>query len=77
MTQNGDVYRNAIAERVNGILKIDYLLNQTFASILQVITSVKQSISIYNNERPHLSLGYQTPQVVYQKSCNQFSIDQL
>ena len=77
MTQNGDVYQNAVAERVNGILKIDFLLNQTFASIQQAITSVKQSISIYNTERPHLSLGYQTPQAVYHKSCNQLSINQL
>ena len=69
MTQNGDVYQNAVAERVNGISKIDFLLNQTFASMQQAITSVKQSISIYNTERPHLSLGYQTPQAVYQKGC--------
>ena len=33
MTQNGDVYQNAVAERVNGILKIDFLLNHTFGSI--------------------------------------------
>ena len=76
MTQNGDVYQNAVAERVNGILKIDFLLNQTFASIHQATTSVKQSISIYNNERPHLSLGYQTPQAVYQKGCQKLSINQ-
>ena len=76
MTQNGDVYQNAVAERVNGILKIDFLLNQTFTSIHQAIRSVKQSISIYNNERPHLSLGYQTPQAVYQKNCQKLSINQ-
>ena len=76
MTQNGDVYQNAVAERVNGILKTDFLLNQTFASIQQATTSVKQSISIYNTERPHLSLGYQTPQAVYQKSRQQLSINQ-
>ena len=75
MTQNGDVYQNAVAERVNGILKTDFLLNQTFASY-QATTSVKQSISIYNTERPHLSLGYQTPQAVYQKSRQQLSINQ-
>ena len=69
MTQNGDVYQNAVAERVNGILKIDFFLNQTFASIHQATTGVKQSISIYNSERPHLSLGYQTPQDLYQKGC--------
>ena len=68
MTQNGDVYQNAVAERVNGILKIDFLLNNTFNSIQQATANAKQSVAIYNNERPHLSLGYQTPQHVYHKS---------
>ena len=68
MTENGDVYQNAVAERVNGILKIDFLLNQTFASIQHATNSVKQSVWIYNNERPHLSLAKQTPQAVYQNS---------
>jgi transposase InsO family protein len=76
MTQDGDVYQNAVAERVNGILKIDFLLNKTFRSIHQAITCVKQSVSIYNNERPHLSLGYQTPQTVYQKCQKQLDINQ-
>ena len=68
MTQNGDVYQNAVAERVNGILKIEFLLNHTFGSIHQATANAKQSVAIYNNERPHLSLGYQTPQEVYHKS---------
>lgn len=76
MTQNGDVYQNAIAERVNGILKIDFLLNHTFKSIHQAMTRVKQSVSIYNTERPHLSLGYQTPDDVYQKSRQLLDINQ-
>ena len=76
MTQNGDVYQNAVAERVNGILKIEFLLNHTFKSIHQAIDNAKQSISIYNNERPHLSLGYQTPQTVYHKSQKQLDIKQ-
>ena len=76
MTQNGDVYQNAVAERVNGILKIDFLLNHTFESIQQATANAKQSISIYNKERPHLSLGYQTPQDVYHKSQTQLNINQ-
>ena len=76
MTQNSDVYQNAVAERVNGILKIDFFLNQTFRSIHQAVRCVKQSVSIYNNERPHLSLGYQTPQAVYQKSQKQLDMNQ-
>ena len=76
MTQNGDVYQNAIAERVNGILKIEFLLNHTFGSIQQATANAKQSVAIYNNERPHLSLGYQTPQDVYHKSQQQLAINQ-
>ena len=76
MTQNGDVYQNAIAERVNGILKIEFLLNHTFGSIQQATANAKQSVAIYNNERPHLSLGYQTPQHVYHKSQRQMIINQ-
>ncbi len=75
MTQNGDVYQNAVAERVNGILKIDFLLNQTFGSMQQATVGIKQSVSIYNNERPHLSLGYQTPEAVYQKSRQKVSLN--
>ena len=76
MTQNGDLYRNAVAERVNGILKIDFLLNHTFGSIQQATANVKQSVTIYNNERPHLSLGYQTPQDIYHKSQKQLALKQ-
>ena len=76
MTQNGDVYQNAVAERVNGILKIDFLLNHTFSSIQQATANAKQSVTIYNNERPHLSLGYQTPQDVYHKGQKQLDINQ-
>lgn len=76
MTQNGDVYQNAIAERVNGILKIEFLLNHTFGSIQQATANAKQSVAIYNNERPHLSLGYQTPQDVYHKSQKKRDINQ-
>ena len=73
MTQNGDVYQNAVAERVNGILK---RLSSESDICLDTAShqSVKQSISIYNTERPHLSLGYQTPQAVYQKTRQQLSI---
>ena len=75
MTENGDVYQNAVAERVNGILKIDFLLNQTFGSMQQATASVKQSVLIYNTERPHLSLAYQTPEAVYQKSRQKVSLN--
>lgn len=61
MTQNGDPYENAIAERVNGILKYEFLLIEGFKDHLQAINVIKESISIYNDDRPHLSCNMLTP----------------
>jgi putative transposase len=60
MTQNSDPSENAIAERVNGILKQEFLENSypTFALAKQAI---KEAVDIYNNERLHSSLGMLTP----------------
>lgn len=61
MTENGDPYRNAIAERVNGILKHEFLLIEGYISHLQALKSIKESIGIYNERRPHLSCNMLTP----------------
>jgi len=61
MTENGDPYENAVAERVNGILKHEFLLTQGFKDHLQALEVIKQSIGIYNEYRPHLSCGMLTP----------------
>ena len=61
MTENGDPYENAIAERVNGILKIEYDLNATFKDYYQANEQVKTAIDLYNNSRPHLSCDMLTP----------------
>ena len=53
--------QNAVAERVNGILKSEFYLDATFSSIEDVRTAVTQSIHIYNNIRLHTSLGMTTP----------------
>jgi putative transposase len=66
MTQNGDPYENAIAERVNGILKDEFMLGNAFRSIQEVQPVLDQAIKTYNERRPHFSLGLQTPQQVYQ-----------
>jgi len=58
MTQDGDPLENAIAERVNGILKDEYL-NQ-YHSLTTV--QLKKSIELYNEKRPHLSCDMLTPQ---------------
>ncbi len=61
MGQTGNCYDNALAERVNGILKIEYGLGHRFATIAQARLAVFQAIWLYNHERPHLSLDYRTP----------------
>lgn len=62
MTENGDPYENAIAERVNGILKDEYNLYDTFSDYLTAHEAVKIAVSKYNNKRPHASCDYMTPE---------------
>ena len=61
MTENGDPRENAIAERVNGILKTEWINDETFTSTGQAIARVADIVGIYNNVRPHLSINYLTP----------------
>lgn len=61
MTENGDPYENAIAERVNGILKDEYDLYDTFNDYNHAHEAVKIAIDKYNNQRPHRSCGMLTP----------------
>ena len=65
MTENGDPLENAIAERVNGILKLEYYLDSTFKNKEQAQASVQDAIAIYNSERTHWSLNLRTPNQVY------------
>jgi transposase InsO family protein len=67
MTDGYDCYQNALAERVNGILKTELLLHRP-ADLTQAITMVRESVAIYNGERPHLSLKMQTPDAVHRAS---------
>lgn len=62
MTQNGDPYENAIAERVNGILKIEFGLYVTFRNLSAAAQAVEIAVSNYNILRPHMSLQLRTPQ---------------
>jgi transposase InsO family protein len=61
MTEKGDPYENAIAERVNGILKTEFGLSDHFASNTQAQEAVNKAIDLYNNRRPHASCDYMTP----------------
>ncbi len=60
MTQSGDPLENALAERVNGILK-DELLEDRYACYTQALAQVGKAIGLYNNARPHSSVGMLTP----------------
>ena len=64
MTDGYDCYQNALAERINGILKQEFLLDKC-NDLNELKKVVEQSITIYNNVRPHLSLGMKTPNQVH------------
>ena len=64
MTDGYDCYQNALAERVNGILKGEFLLQRP-ANLEQAAKMVEQSVRIYNQERPHAALKYKTPDAVH------------
>ncbi len=66
MTESGNPRDNAIAERVNGILKGEWNLYQ-LSSHNQAIKNIKKAISIYNNNRPHMSIDMLTPQIAHLK----------
>lgn len=65
MTDEAHCYQNAVAERVNGILKLEYYLDSTFKNKEQAQVSVQDAIAIYNSERTHWSLNLRTPNQVY------------
>lgn len=62
MTQTGSPYDNAIAERVNGILKQQVGLNQVFENYTAAVAAVCKAIDAYNCLRPHMSISNLTPQ---------------
>lgn len=64
-TQKYDPYENAVAERINGILKYEFGLRKTLPSVAIAKKIIKQSIEIYNNKRLHWSLKFKTPQQVH------------
>jgi putative transposase len=66
MTEENHCYENAIAERVNGILKDEFYLDQCFFSTYHACNATKNAIEIYNTKRLHLSLGYKTPNMVFE-----------
>lgn len=70
MSAKGNPYDNAVMERIMGILKQEFLLDDTFQDIASIRRSVKEAVAIYNEERPHSSLAYKTPTEVYNENDN-------
>ena len=68
MTEKGDPYENAIAERINGILKHEFKLDQLFQTMTEMKAHVKKSIHAYNEVRPHASCDYLTPNQAHKGS---------
>ena len=66
MTTKHDPYENAIAERVNGILKDEFFLDQFFQKTQYAKQACENAIKLYNYKRLHLSLNYKTPDMVHQ-----------
>jgi putative transposase len=66
-TQQYDPYENAVAERINGILKYEYGLRHTLPSLDIAKSIIKQIIDVYNNKRIHWSLHFKTPNQVHQQ----------
>lgn len=67
MTEKSDPYENAIAERVNGILKSEFLLDQPFVHFEEALIAVSNAIQVYNELRPHASIDYLTPNQAHDK----------
>lgn len=68
MTENGDPLENAMAERINGIIKEEYLETYQVDNIEDARALLKDVVDLYNAERPHMSIGYATPDEVHQSN---------
>jgi putative transposase len=66
MTTKHDPYENAVAERVNGILKDEYAI-ESFTTEKEAYKEIRAAIWLYNTDRPHLSCGYMTPHQAHNK----------
>jgi transposase InsO family protein len=65
MTENGDPLENAVAERVNGIIKEEYLETYNIDNIKDARQLLKAVVDLYNEERPHMSIGNLTPNHIH------------
>jgi putative transposase len=69
MTEIMHCYENALAERVNGILKQEYEMDRTFRTKAQARAAFEQAVWLYNHRRPHLRLNYRFPADVHAEAA--------
>ena len=69
-TQQYDPYENAVAERINGILKYEFGLGKKIPNLKTAQMMLKQAVDIYNNERPHFSLKFKTPSQAHEEQSH-------
>ena len=70
MAEKGNCYQNAVAERVNGILKSEFYLDRKFNNLGEASRTAKKAIGLYNTLRPHMSLKLKTPENVHLTNKN-------
>lgn len=68
MTQNSDPRENAIAERINGIMKEEYLNHYTLKNCKEVQKQLEQAVMLYNTQRPHMSCNMLTPNIIHENN---------
>ena len=68
MTQNSDPYENAVAERINGILKQEFNIDKYNKDMPIMKQIIKETVDIYNEKRPHLSNHMLTPNQMHQQN---------
>jgi transposase InsO family protein len=69
MTENNHSAENAVAERVNGILKQEFWLDAIFATKPEARSAIRQGVRLYNHHRPHTALGLKTPEERHRQSA--------
>ena len=70
MTENGDPRENAVAERVNGIIKDEYLENYSVNNLKEAKELLDAVIALYNEERPHMTINNLVPNALHENKPN-------
>ena len=76
-TQKYDPYENAVAERINGILKYEFGFLRTLPNLDTANKMLKQAVKIYNSQRRHYSLEMKTPEFAHTKQEHEYKFYSL